>query len=115
MNTKFKKELITKLANRKNIYRKNELYWRNALTLIPKLKNMKLEAIKHKDVLGHEIYYVKITSKNSVHLMKSGKSTFDKLKEMENEEQNETPLQNTETKGDPQTQIPGHRNGRTTK
>lgn len=71
---------------------------------------MKVEAIKHEDVLGHEIYYVKITGKNSVHLMKSGKSTFDKLKKMEADE-TETSVQRPDTEGHTQTQVRGQGNG----
>lgn len=53
------------------------------------------EAIVHKDVLGKELYYVKISNGEHSHLINVGKTTYDKVKELDKVQ--ELPLEEPKT------------------
>lgn len=56
---------------------------------------MKIEAIKHKDVYGKEQTYIKITNNmGKEHVITVGTKTYDKVKALNDEEQN-TPTTTT--------------------
>lgn len=58
---------------------------------------MTVETLKHKDVRGNELYYLKLTnSKGSEHLINVGQKTLDKVQDLILEEQNSSPIQSIE-------------------
>lgn len=50
---------------------------------------MKVEALEHTDVRGHKLYYIKMTAGKNEHLINIGEKTYNKVKELNEQEQKE--------------------------